>query len=233
MNKKWGATLVVAAVVLAGGIESAVGQSSGNVGLTAKLGTLGPGLDLTVGLTRVLNARFGVSAVSFDPESFGVDISDTAGDNVDIEADVDLQTIAALLEWYPADRRFRACAGVMLSNSEVDITADGGTITLGERDYPIQSLSGSATFSDVALYVGIGFGNAVGRRRHWHFVTDLGLLFQGAPDVEIDPILDPRIPPHLLATVNDDVRREEEDIEDDFSWLIAYPVASLGIAYRF
>ena len=79
----------------------------------------------------------------------------------------------------------------------------------------------------VAPYVGLGFGN-VGKKGI-RFFADLGVAFQGAPEVALaasGPIKDNPVFQAELA-------KEAASVEDDISWAKFYPVLSLGIAIGF
>ena len=55
-------------------------------------------------------------------------------------------------------------------------------VTIGDGDYPSQlvgTLTGQLDFEDLAPYIGIGFGNAIGPyEQTWSFVFDLGVIIQ-------------------------------------------------------
>jgi len=83
----------------------------------------------------------------------------------------------------------------------------------------------------VAPYLGLGFGNAVGKGKRLTFVFDLGVMFQGFPRAKLDA----QGPKAGDAGFRADLRQFERDINDDLhkQYLKYYPVLSLGLAYQF
>jgi hypothetical protein len=81
----------------------------------------------------------------------------------------------------------------------------------------------------MAPYIGIGWGNPVGRGRRWGFYSDMGVAFADSPDVVLrsngtlagDP------------TFQTDLAKEAKDIKDDLDSLEIYPVLSIGLYIRF
>lgn len=100
----------------------------------------------------------------------------------------------------------------------------GTTYTPGE----IGTLSGEVGFEKSVPYAGIGWGNAA-RGRGLGFSLEIGAMFQGSPEVSLrgdgglagDPAFE------------DDLRREEEEAEEDLEDFKIYPVVSLGLSYHF
>ncbi len=213
--------LVLAPMVMAGG-----------VGLTAKIGTLGLGADLTVGMGDRANIRLGLNAFSFDMDVD--DDEDTASGSgtsaEEINLELNLMTLAALVDWFPFGGSFRLTGGVMFNNNEVDLTAPNSSVELNNRDYSVTSLSGNVGFNSLAPYAGIGFGNAVDEDGHWTFAFDLGVMLQGDPDVTLTAVA---ADSSRQAQLDADIVKEIDDIDDDTEDISMYPVAMIGVGYRF
>ncbi len=194
------------------------------LGVAAKVGTLGAGAEVTVGVVETVNVRAGLNALT-------VDLGDVGGDEGDINAKIELLTLAGLVDWHPGRTGFRLTGGVMLNRNEVGLTADTGeAVSINDRDYLLSDLDGKVAFADLAPYLGIGYGNAAGAGGRWGFALDIGVMFQGSPDVTLEArVDDPTLQPQLDA----DLEAEAQDIEDDVEGLKYYPVVSLGVSYRF
>ena len=198
------------------------------VGITAKAGTLGLGADLTLGLASKLNTRAGINALNY---KFDVGGDGEDADTEEIQSEIDWQSIMAVLDWHPWEGGFRLSAGVVFNNNEVLLSADvNESIEIGDSEYTITDLAGKVTFDDVVGYVGIGYGNAVGEDGHWHFAWDLGVMFQGAPEVTIEATASNPVIQNML---NADIERETDDWEEDLEVFDMYPVLSFGISYSF
>ena len=110
---------------------------------------------------------------------------------------------------------------------------DDGEFDIGDRTFTVAevgTLTGDLGFNEVAPYAGIGWGNAVSKDGRWAFMVDVGVLFQGRPDVALAST-GGTLSDDPLRT--DELRREEANLEDDLGLFRFYPVISLGIAYRF
>lgn len=216
---------VCATLCLLSWIAGTASADSGRLAAAARAGTLGVGGDVMANVLPELNVRFGVGYFDL---SFNSKVT-----NVDYDFDLDLLTFPLLLDWYPFDNTFHLSAGVVLNRTEVDL--DGrhdGTVTIGNQTYTadqIGVLSGDLSFRDVAPYVGIGWGNAFGKRGRWGIVTDVGVAFIGSPDVALSatgPLADdPAFASHLA--------REEKDLQDKVGKFKIYPVLSANLYFRF
>ena len=86
-------------------LASSVLVMAGGVGLGLKVGTLGVGVEGTVGLSQRTHLRLGGNALSVDLSSFAedeVDDEDVDGSTAeDIEFELDLETFAALIDFHP------------------------------------------------------------------------------------------------------------------------------------
>lgn len=207
----------------------AVSAMAGGAALTAKVGTLGVGADVTVGLSPEVNARLGVNVLPFDLEMSG-DSDDEGGTTAEeVQIEIDWQTISALLDWHFAGN-WRLTAGIMINNNQLNLSADvGDTVELGDSEYAVSSLAGEVTFDSMAPYVGFGYGNAVGESR-WHFAFDAGVMFQGAPEVSATATaVNPAQQTALNAALDDELEEIRTDAED----FDMYLVLSLGLSYRF
>jgi hypothetical protein len=194
-------------------------------GLTVKGGTLGIGADVTASLAPRLNVRgnFNVFKYSF------------SGTQSEVRYDVDikLRSFAVLLDLHPVPRSgFRLSGGVLFNKNRLDMVSDQltGTYTIGSKVYTVGqvgTLNGEGQFKTGAPYLSIGWGNATGRRVGFAF--DLGVAFQGSPDVSLratGPIANDS---NFLAEMNQEVQSVRDDLPKAFNY---YPVFSLGITFK-
>ena len=211
-------------VILAGVLVCSPTEAA-DVGVTAKIGTLGYGADVTVTLMPRLNLRAGVALFDYDFEEDAEE-----GEAVEVQVGLDWQTVSLLVDWHLWEGGFRASGGLILNNNEIVASADpNDLVEIGNGEYIVSSLSGEITFPEVVPYLGIGYGNAAGEG-HWHFAFDLGVMFQGTPDVELRATA---ANPFLQSAVNADLAIEKADLEEDVESFTLYPVLSLGLSYTF
>lgn len=189
-----------------------------------KVGTLGVGADVTIGIHQRLNLRLNGNYLTYDYD-------DTIED-IDYNLDLDFSSGMALLDWHPFANGFRISGGAIMNENSIDLKATPNTSkTIGGHTYTpaqIGNLKGKLDFEDVAPYAGIGFGHAVGENQRLSFVFDLGVLFQS-----YDVDLSATGPVSQLPQFQSDLREEENEIQDDLDNFEYYPVVAIGIAYKF
>ncbi len=197
--------------------------SAGGVGLTVKAGTLGGGLEATIGASDYLGFRFGVNMMNAGPS--------LSQDEGTIKTDLDWLSYGALVDLHLFGGGFRISGGGLINKNKFKMTADlTKSVELNNQEYYLDSLDGQVTFSELAPYVGIGYGNAVGADGRWHFSCDFGVMFQGSPTVSASAkASDPAIQPY----VDEALAAEVADIQDDANAFKYYPVISVGVSYRF
>ena len=194
--------------------------------LAGRLGTLGPGLDLTVGIASWINARVGCNFFRLK--------HDGSIRDVDYDMDLKLASLPLLLDIHPFRNEFRITGGMLYNRNAADLdAAPNRDVTIGDNKYPaslIGELNGSVRFKTWAPYAGLGFGNAVlDAEKRWGFVFDLGVMMQGSPDVSLSATGPAAGHPQFQA----DLAKEEAEIQDDADSFKLYPVLAFGISYQF
>ena len=205
-----------------------------NLGLGAKIGTLGYGLEVTTGLNNKLNARLGINFFNYQ--------ANQTEESIDYKANLKLNSIAALLDWHPTGGGFRFTGGMFINNNKLELAASG------QNDYEIGNdtytgnlqVNGTVGFLQTAPYFGLGWGKAPSKTGHWGLGIDLGVLYQGAPHVNLNAsgtatrqsdglVIDVTNDPTFRA----DLLNEEDKLQHDLKDFKFYPVLSLGIIHKF
>lgn len=199
---------------------------TGDIALGVKASTLGAGVEGTAGLLRGLNLRAGANALWFDFEA------DTSDINYDLK--VDLLSFPAVLDWHPFKKSdFRISAGILINQNEAELKGSSqASYTIGDNVYnasDLGTLSGKVDFNKLAPYVGIGWGNAVGRNENWSFSCDFGVVFQGEANIDLAASGPISSDPAFQA----DLAREKKELEDELDDYKYYPLISLGVTYKF
>jgi hypothetical protein len=203
-----------------------VAETPTEFGLSAKVGTLGVGADLTVGLSRRFNTRVG-----FNMANFAISQSDSDDNSKKIKATIDFMTVPLLLDCHPFKGCFRLTGGLCVNKNEVKLSSNkDDTVDVNDTEYAVNSLEGDVSFSTLAPYLGIGFGNAVGSDGNWHFAMDIGVMFQGAPQIDLSAVASN---PDLQAALDRDIEEEIQKREDDWKAFNMFPVISIGVSYNF
>ena len=194
-----------------------------SIGIRA--GTLGLGVEIEKPITRSIGARIGGNYFTYHYSG--------TEDNIDYNFDLDLQSVTAILDWHPFDGSFRMSVGILLNGNELEATARGAaTYEIGDSTYSssnVGTLKGEIDFNDIAPYLGIGFDTSFGKERGWGFTFEIGILYQGSPEVDLSadgPIAS-------NPTFQQDLAKEEERLEDELDGFEYYPVIAVGLLYRF
>jgi len=192
--------------------------------LTAKVSTLGLGADLNLRISDSMTARFGFNSGSYYSANSNINGYDT---------DVLLQTVNALADWYPYQGSFRATGGLFYNNNKATLKAIPGIngIVINGKNYPasdVASMQSTMTFNAIAPYLGIGWGNPVAKDKGWGMTTDIGVLFQGTPNVDLVATCTGT----SCGTFQSDLAAEQAKLENEVSKFQFWPVVSIGISYQ-
>ena len=191
------------------------------VGVNA--GTTGLGVDFSYNYNDKLSATIGFNGYSY--------AYDLEADNIEYDGEINLQTISVLGNYHPFGGKFRLTGGIVHNGNTVSLQAyqaPGVSYTIGDTTYSDElTLDGELGFKDVAPYVGIGWGHAVDK--NWGLSADLGVLYHGTPDLTLTAdgaaTLDP--------TFDAEFQKEKANAEDDIAEFKYYPVAKVGLFFRF
>jgi hypothetical protein len=214
--------------------SSGQAQEDSRVALGAKAGTLGAGVELTLGLSRQIDTRLGFGAYSYSERREASDI--------EYDGEAKLRNGTAFLDWHPGGRGFRLTGGLVYNDTEIrgeSLTPESGVYNIGGVPVPaslIGRLEGTIDFDPIVPYAGLGWGNALRGGGPWGFSLDLGVVFQGEGDVTLTPLIPEGSPlndPIARQILALQLEREAQDIEEDIADYDLYPVVSLGVTYRF
>jgi len=213
---------------LAGVAHSA---NAADVGVTLDAGTTGAGLHLVFAMPMDLNARVGVNALNFNYAR--------STSQVDYDFGLKLQTVDALLDWFPTKGSgFRLTTGLVYNGSKIDYNMKvnaGNQYVLNGNTYSISqvgSIHGALAFKKLAPYLGIGWSNGPTSGKGWGFTADMGLMFQGNLDSTL-------VNSNCAATATvcaqlaSDLAAEKANVDDLLNSFKAFPVMRMGALYTF
>ena len=213
------AVLLIACALVAGAASAA------DLGVSAEIGTTGIGLHLSAAVMPNVNVRVGGNFLDY-----GHNVSTT---NVQYDAKLRLQTIDALVDYFPGAGAFRVTAGVVFDNNKLVATGRpnaGGTYTLNGTSYTLGSLNGDVDFPKAAPYLGIGWGNAAGANKGWSLTGDVGVMFAGTPRSNLTAT---GCTGPACSTLAADLAAENANLQDQIHNLRYFPVLRIGAAYAF
>lgn len=194
--------------------------------LTLKAGSNGLGAEVTYGLSHIVRVRTGIYGfkAGFDAETR------------DLDYDIDLRLLSAggYLDIHPLKGRFRITAGLIYNANRADATGVvRQELLFGDNTFtPAQvgTLDGSVDFNTLSPYVGIGWGSPLTSDGNWAFEADIGVMYQGRPEVSLTAVDGELVGDPILTQA---LLEEEMDLADDLSFFRFYPIVSLGVAYTF
>ena len=209
-------------------------------GVGVKAGTLGAGVDLSVALTRTINARIALTSVDIDSQSERITIGDESNQGeLDARLDASYGANALLFDWYVFDGTFHLTAGMVKNNGRADLTGtllddfviDGQAVATDDIN---GNIGGSVSLGDsYQPYLGIGWGRKASEDSGLSLSVEIGVA-----------LLDPKV--DLNASVNtggtnglsqqeldDRLNAAQRDAEADLDELELFPVLSVGLNYAF
>jgi len=215
-----------------------------DLGLSLRAGTLGAGVELDYAMSEKWSLRLMANEYSTD--------DDFEEDGIDYNAELDLSSYGAALDWHPFGGTFRLSLGAISNGNELAAasvpsdTFDIGDVTYISDDNDPASLSGTIELGDggVAPYVGFGWGNSPSNDGGFLFSLDLGVIQSGEAQVDLvgsgtaydadqDPGLTTPISLASNAEAQEEIAKEEQSLLDEFEGNDLYPVVMIGIGYRF
>lgn len=204
-------------------------------GVGAKIGTLGLGAELTAVVAEKFAVRAGFQGLQASYDFVGPNDNGVNGDELNYEGDITLSALNVFADWHPMTTAFRVSFGILGNFSSIDTTAScnnalgcefGNSVFLPAV---MGDLEVETTLNPVAPYIGIGWGAAPNTTEQWHFVADFGVAYTGSPDVEIRS----NGTCNSVTACQNELRQEEQEVEDALRRLRFYPVVNLGVQYRF
>lgn len=207
---------VAGSVVLASGAASAQGVAVG-----ARVGTLGLGGEVAVGLGPRLQLRGGIGAIPVTPTGTFSEV------DYEVEPPSPLLTLGADVYLLRSVRLF---GGVLFGAEETNITGDyTGSVEIGGETYDrsdVGVLRGTVRTTSAAPYAGLGFGRHVAAG--FGLTLDLGVAFLGESDLELTASGPIASDPLFQAELEEERRSVEDDLRE-YTRLL--PIVSLGFRF--
>ena len=203
---------------------SALVHAQQGIALTVKVSTLG----MELGAARVIAPRFN-GKLGLGLFSYGKSGETEGDDPIAYDADLKLFSVSALVDYQPFENWFRLSGGLLYNANKVDGTGKVvETYEIDARRYTPDDIGiftmKAEPSTKLEPYIGIGVGNPVAANKRWGFLCDIGVLYQGSPEVTLEADEDARIYP---------TTEQEGDVEEDIKGLKWYPVIGLGASYQF
>ena len=211
-----------------------------DVGVGVKVGTVGAGVDLTVALTKTINARLSLTSVDIDDQDETITVGDDGAEgDLDAELGLDFGANALFIDWHVFNGSFHLTAGMLRHNGKADfsavlergITIDGQALDPSDFN---SDIGGEISLADsYQPYLGVGWGRKAGDGGGVSITVDIGVALLD-PSAEFEATVNGGGANGLnQAELDARLRSLEDDAEDDLDGLEAFPIISLGINYAF
>lgn len=203
-------------------------RNSAGIGITARVGTLGAGVEVAKSLTPQFSGRLGLN--------FGNVGFNRTDSGINYDSQLNFSSVQLFGDYYPfGSSSFRVTGGLVAQNNRFSVAgkpSGNGTYTIDGVQYPasaVGTLSGEYKYGNsIAPYLGIGIGKST--NEGFGFNADLGVMFTGAPKVSLSA--------SNPAFNNNPITRNQIDnqarqTENDLRGFNVYPVLSVGLSYGF
>jgi len=204
-----------AALLLALGMNTAA--QADDFAIAAKVGTLGLGVEATTNIVPLF-ANVRLQANGFN---YNTTITDT---NVTYDAKLKLATVGLLADIYPFAGKFRVTGGAYYNGNKLTMNARSlGNVVIGGTTYTSPVVTSTVDFNKFSPYVGIGWGDAISSGSPIGFSFELGAMYMGKPKTSI-------VAPGVSAA---DIAIEKRQLDNALKNMQFYPVASIGVNFKF
>jgi hypothetical protein len=217
-------------IALTGVLSVSAAHAQPGAASTVSIGTTGVGLHLVMPYNDNVQFRAGFNGYSHSTTE--------STDDATYDISAKLRTFDALVDYFPSAGAFRVTGGLIYNGNKVDLTArpnGGATYTFNGKPYSVSAVGdihGEMDFNKVAPYLGVGFGNTVEKKKGWGFTADLGVMFQGSPNVNLTSS-DCTAGTTLCSQLATDLAAENAELREKAKDFQYYPVVRVGLSYKF
>ncbi len=221
--------IALLAMLTTSGYTQAADFGAADLGAYTSAGTTGLGGGIAATFGAYFGARIGYTSYEYT-------VDDLEESDLTFDGKAEIGGIHALLDWHPFGGNFRLSAGAIENASlSARVQPMAGTYTLNGTSYSADDIgdaTGAAEYESISPYAGLGFGRALSRDGRFAFSADLGVVFTGSPEVELN--VSCRIQNAMrCAQIQEDAAAEEAQLQDEADQLEYWPVLSLGLSYKF
>ena len=226
--KAWVAAAVAAGLALASAGAAGAAEATDGQGFAigAHVGTTGVGGDLQAGLGPHFALRGTVDGLVFSHDA-------TYG-SIPYKGRWRGVTGGAFADLHPFANAFMITGGVYAGTRKATITSKpAGPITIAGHSFTsdqVGQLDGEIRLSSVEPFAGVGFNNTFRTKGRWSVIGVAGVAFSGAPKVTLASSGGAF---SSNPAVQQAVAVEQAIIAHDVRHYRYYPVATIGVAYRF
>lgn len=206
-------------------LEKTTKKHPNSFGITLKGSTNGVGADVAYQFHKKMGLRIGYDTFTY---SFTSNYSSGEVD-LALNADVEAGTLGLFFDYY-LGRKFFISAGIVSNNFYSQARGSAvddylwGDILISKEDFGSLDVSVQPG-SEIAPYLGLGFGRILSQRKTISMSLELGMLYFGEPDLTIDAT-------GALSPTADPNNNQEAILENEISEFVFYPVIKLNLGIK-
>lgn len=216
---------MIRAAMLSLALTFVAGAASAQTAASVHAGTLGVGAEIKLALSPAFVVRGGIDRLRHD--------FDQTYSGVDYGAELDFDTVGGFIDLHPFRDAWFISGGAYLGARELRLEAEpvtpveigGAMFTPGQ----VGKLTGAAALPEVTPFVGLGFDNTFTGRWRVGVRALIGVAVGDSPDVTLNAQGGTL---SNSAAFRQRLDAEAERIKDEADFSL-YPVAQIGLSYRF
>lgn len=200
--------------------ESEAEDSNHGFAIGTKIGSLGIGYEATKPLTSMVDIRLGTSQGRANGSLNVTKIHYSAG--------FDLNTVMASIDVHPTHSGFYLNGGAVINHNKIVLSNKPNkvhSIKVGDVTVDSGKINADISFGSISPYAGIGYRSPIAKEKGLTFTSELGLLYQGKPKVDLTV--------SSLEDTDPNIAKEANSMQKDLASIRYWPVVSLGLAYNF
>ncbi|MDX1454474.1 MAG: hypothetical protein R3217_03375 [Gammaproteobacteria bacterium] len=212
-------------IMITGLAALALPAQAADIGVGARVSTLGMTYEAKFALTDHFALRGGINQYDTDYEE--------TQDDITYDFDAEFDSTHLFLDYHPFAGMFRITGGIVDNDSTfIGTGTSSGTYTLNGVSYTgaeVGTLSAGFGLQEQGTYLGVGWASAP-KSSGLGFSVDVGVVLQDGPQAQIVST------GGLLSsdpTFQSNVDAEIAELNQDLEEFDTYPVVSIGISYTF
>jgi hypothetical protein len=196
--------------------------------------------DLNVGTTGVgLEGQYRLNdylAVRASGDWIGLN-HDFSSSDLSYRGSAHWETVGGFVDLHPFKNGFLLSGGAYAGDRKVtlDATPRANVSVNGVPLTPAQvgELQGQGKLSSTAPFVGVGWDGTFNSKGGLGFRALLGVAFSGDPTISLTATGSAANTPAIRSYVQTYLQQQEDQVRRDARFLKTYPVANIGVGYRF
>lgn len=193
--------------------------------ISSQIGTLGAGGNIGYQFNDNFALRLNINGLKYHKD---IDVNDLT-----YKGDIKLFTAGLLADYHPFNNPLRISFGAYYNDNNVSGYGHySGNNFHGLNPNEFGKEYAEVSYNKFSPYLGIGYQS--NDDDNWFFTADLGVMYQGKSNVKLNTVCyNQRVCSFLSAQITEENRKQKQDIERKANRLQFYPVASIGIGFRF